>query len=317
MKSVLKRTRWARFWSAALVAAMLLAGCNEAFNLFGDDDPDDAEYVEPQSGYGDNTEIDELDLLKVLNVETVAKAIEELHDRIQNEQMGGLKLGMYLDLDSITPTGEDPILWDPETQNLRIVIASFNQYKNVMTNGGTNHIKFVFKNIPVTKKMRSGSTIRNTDGYLYDGTGTYAGNGTPELRPYLEDKFLPGLKTAMGIDVDDDTYFYTVKRDIIIGDKGSYPSGPTNWNVGTLEAAIFIDSYMEASGDPIQVNESTHTQTALYKVDSTWATTTGRANGIWWTATPKLASGNNFYCYSGIFYPAGDLIGVVPAFCIK
>jgi hypothetical protein len=34
MKRILKRTRWVRFWSAALVMAVLLAGCNEVFKLF-------------------------------------------------------------------------------------------------------------------------------------------------------------------------------------------------------------------------------------------------------------------------------------------
>jgi hypothetical protein len=317
-----------------------MAGCKEASNLFGDNDPDDpggeslepddpdptdpdeptgsgdpvvypAEYVEPHSGTDGHDTIDELDLLKVLNVETVAKAIEELHDRIQNDLMGGLKLGMYLDLDSIpTPDTEEVIYGDPETQNLRIVIADFNQYKNKMDNGDTNHIKFVFKNIPVEKTMRSGSRIRNAGGYPYDGNGPYAGTGTPVLRPYLEKQFLPGLKTALGIDVDNDTYFYTVKRDILIGSKDD------GWELGTLEAEIFIDTYMEAKGYLIQEMENTHTQTALYQVDSDWATTTGRANGIWWTATPKLASGDNFYSYNNS-YVAYKLIGVVPAFCIK
>jgi hypothetical protein len=338
MKSVLKRTRWARFWSAALVAAVLLAGCKVVPKLFengtsaeppgesGTDnptgtgeipDPSDpavypAEYVEPHSGTDGHDTIEELDLLKVLNVETVAEAIEELHGRIQNDLMGGLKLGMYLDLDSITPTGEDPILWDPTTQNLRIVIADFNQYKGKMGNDDTtNHIKFVFKNIPVTKQMRN--KARNQGGYPYDGTGIYAEseNGTPVLRPYLEGQFLPGLKTALGI-ADVDSYFYTVKRDIIIG---SYDDG---WRQDTFEAVIFIDTYMEASGVSLLEKENTHTQTALYIVDSDWANTTGRANGNWWTATPKLDRRDSFYCYWA-FATSNNVKapGVVPAFCIK
>jgi hypothetical protein len=249
-------------------------------------------------------------------VETVAKAIEELHDRIQNDLMGGLKLGMYLDLDSLND-GEQ-ILTNGDNQRLRIVIADFNQYKGKMGNDNTtNHIKFVFKNIPVEKKMRNDSRNmgRNAGGYPYDGTGTYAGNGTPELRPYLETQFLPGLKTALGIDVDDDTYFYTVKRDIIIGDNGPL-SGPTNWNVGTLEAAIFIDTLMEAKGSWLQEKENVHTQTALYQVNSTWAVKNGTDNGLWWTATPDKGNATQFYCYSG-YESANQPSGVVPAFCIK
>jgi hypothetical protein len=239
-------------------------------------------------------------LLDVLNVDTPEEVLEELHQRLTQEKMGGLKLGMYLDLTNGLNDRDSLIPWNESEQNMRIVIAHFNQYKNM--DNGDNHIKFVFKNSPVKEQMRTPS--RNKGGYPYNGTD----NGTPVLRPYLEGPFLEGLKTALGIPADV-TYFYKVKRDIIIGEKGS-------WELGTLEAEIFIDTYMEATGDSsAQEKEIAHTQTALYQVDPTWAT---RAGGDWWTATPcKPDSTSQFYTYSG-FEPANKTtIGVVPAFCIK
>jgi hypothetical protein len=285
-------------------------------------------YPAPQSGEGDNTAIQEVNLLEVLNVDTVAEAIKELHTRIQSGQMGGLKLGMYLDMDSIKPTGESTITGDPTTQNLRIVIASFNQYKGQMGNDSTtNHIKFVFKNIPVNKEMRSGTSVFeqdeygnrhgngfNEDGYPYDEKTaiTYAGYGKAELRPYLEDKFLPGLKTALGI--ADDSYFYAVTRDLVIGRKD-------NWDKTDFTAKIFIDTSSEVSGPGIyHVDlEARHIQTALYAVGGdTWKKK--KLNGtesLWWRASPYAPNTYGFYGADSGSLNSKDPYGVVPAFCIK
>jgi hypothetical protein len=159
-----------------------------------------APYVARQPGDEGDDEIWEYNLLDVLNVDTPEQVLKELHQRLTLGQMGGLKLGMYLDLESLDD-GEQTLSWNDDEENLRIVIADFNQYKGNMYNDDTNHIKFVFKNIPVEKTMRSGNKKRNAGGYPYDGTGIYAESdyGTPVLRPYLEGQFLPGLKTAMGI----------------------------------------------------------------------------------------------------------------------
>jgi hypothetical protein len=276
-------------------------------------------YPAPQSGEGDNTAIQEVNLLEVLNVDTVAEAIAELHTRIQSGQMGGLKLGMYLDLESLND-GEQTL--DNNNQGLRIVIASFNQYKGKMGNDNTtNHIKFVFKNIPVNKEMRSGKPSGydnthtfgyNDDGYPYDGTGTYAGYGIAVLRPYLEDKFLPGLKTALGI--ADDSYFYAVTRDLVIGRR-------YNWERTAFTATIFIDTSSEVLGPGIyHVDlEARHIQTALYAVGGdTWKKK--KLNGtesLWWHATPYEHIAYGFYGADVGFLISSVANGVVPAFCIK
>jgi hypothetical protein len=64
----------------------------------------------PVSGSGSN-EYDLHDLLQALQVGSVGAAIEELHYRALTGTMGNLKLGMYLDLPSLTPTdGNDDLL---------------------------------------------------------------------------------------------------------------------------------------------------------------------------------------------------------------
>jgi hypothetical protein len=255
--------------------------------------------------------ISEENLLDVLGVSSVAEAIEELHQRISAGEMDGLKLGMYLDLPSLTPDGESRITLSNE--NLRIVIASFNQYQNTMGNDDTNHIKFVFKNIPVLKRMRTGNVFNN-GGYPYTG-GTY---GTPELKPYLEGAFFNGLQTALGHD-----YFYEVTRGLTVGEKTN-----ANWQSKPFAAKIFIDTEKEVFGNNTISGlrtEGALTQTALYKIGGkTWRIK--KYNGAlnyWWLASPYSAS-NTYFCRAPVSGggSANDIStadanhGCVPAFCI-
>jgi hypothetical protein len=260
-----------------------------------------------EEGPGDNSNIANQDLLTVLGVASPAEAIEELHRRLNNdgggtEYLDGLKLGMYLDLKDGIKVDDSRIMWKDDWQNLRIVIASFNQYKG--QNGNTkNHIKFVFKNIPVNKQMRS-------DTSTYDG---YPQSDTSILRFYLENQFLAGLKTALG----EKDYFYNITRTIT----GGYYS---NWQSTDFSAKIFIDTATEVFGSTTHghpESEATLRQTPLYKVGGTAQKRYGGEYASWWLGSPDNATSQQYFCTVN---PNGDAfitfttdaIGVVPAFCI-
>ncbi|MDR1108746.1 MAG: hypothetical protein LBL19_06895 [Spirochaetaceae bacterium] len=263
-------------------------------------------------GAGDNTVIDEQNLLTVLGVPTVADAIEELHIRLNNvpngdgtANLGGLKLGMYLDLTGGIDDGSGaPIAWNAAAQNLRIVIASFDQYKD-----GTNtrsHIKFVFKNVPVQKAMRSADT---SDG------GYPKADGDVVLKPYLEGGFFKGLTAALGRD-----YFYAVTRPVT---GGSYAEG---WATVHFAAKVFIDTEKEIYGvNPYGhgASEAGLTQTALYKIGRTpWELKKyNKSNSHWWTGSPSQGSAKYFVSVASTEASPGNsnatsAWGIVPAFCI-
>jgi hypothetical protein len=220
-----------------------------------------------------NADVDEFNLLIVLRQPDVPAAMEELHRRIQTKQRGGLKLGMYLDLPSLKPTGEETIMFDSSTmrtelasltpwamspeeesaslvdvtrENLRILIASFDQYKDA---GNTDdHIKLTFKHIPVLKRMRSVDTSE----------GGYPGGGdTAEARLYLEGPFYEGLKAALGIN---ENVFYPVTRGLAGG------TFENNYNVKIdYTKPVFIDTEYEVRGRSSYAIEEVLKQTALYK----------------------------------------------------
>ncbi|MDR1108980.1 MAG: DUF6273 domain-containing protein [Spirochaetaceae bacterium] len=264
-------------------------------------------------GNGDNTVIDEQNLLDVLGVSTVADAIEELHIRLNNAPDGdgtprldGLKLGMYLDLPSLND-GNSTIAWNEEHENLRIVIASFDQYKNTATTQGQapntrNHIKFVFKNSPFKKGMRDTKT--NDGGYPASNV----------LKPYLEGGFFNGLKAALGHD-----YFYEITRPITGGSFGA-------WTTVDFAAKIFIDAEKEVFGRNLYntPSEITLTQTALYAATggAAWQIKTCNGSGNhWWLASPctTLSKSFNLVRYDGVAsYTNADYdVGCAPAFCIR
>jgi hypothetical protein len=282
-------------------------------------EPEEEEPYAPElKGAGDNTVIDEQNLLTFLEVSTAKEAIEELHKRLNNkpdgdgtEYLAGLKLGMYLDLPSLfdgtsTITGNGG---DEGTQNLRIVIASFNQYKDTETTKGLtpntkNHIKFVFKNIPILKQIRSDES--SDGGYPYEGE-------TAVLKPYLEGDFLSGLQEVLGPD-----YFYEITRTITGGSYGA-------WEAEDFEAKIFIDTEKEVFGTTMlghTVSEAGLTQTALYaKGGVAWQIK--KYNGsstYWWLGSPYSGS-TSYFCYvigsgAATLTIANHGYGCAPAFCI-
>jgi hypothetical protein len=261
-------------------------------------------------GNGDNTIIDEENLLDVLGVSTVADAIEELHQRLNNVPNEGgtpyldsLKLGMYLDLTDGIDDGSSPIAWKEEHENLRIVIASFDQYKD-----GTNtlnHIKFVFKNSPVSEQMRNA--------YTNDG-GYPKADGDVVLKPYLEGGFFNGLKAALGHD-----YFYEVTRKITGGSFGA-------WTTVGFSSKLFIDTEKEVFGTNTYgdaASEAGLRQTALYKIGGA-AWRIKKCNGsasVWGLGSPSSGSTSNFCavlssgaaCVTNTSY----VYGFAPVFCIR
>jgi hypothetical protein len=241
-------------------------------------------------------------------VSTVAEAVEELHQRLNNEgsgnaYLGGLKLGMYLDLTGGLNDGSSTIAWSETYQNLRISIASFNQYKNGQNT--KNHIKFAFKNIPITKTMRSDNT--NDGGYPKAG-------GTTVLKPYLEGGFLAGLKAALGHD-----YLYNVKRKVTQGSYGA-------WTKADFEAEIFLDTEKEVFGTNTYGDATTEAdliQTPLYAQGGVvWRAK--RFNGspmACWEGSPSSSYGNTFCVVEvdGTPYSnnASDSRGCAPSFCLS
>ena len=235
-------------------------------------------------GDGDNTTISEENLLTVLGVSTVAEAIEELHLRINNKvsgnaYLGGLKLGMYLDLPSLND-GSDTLTHDATYQNLRIRIAGFNHYKNAQNTW--NHIVFEFKHIPIKKQMRTDNT--NDDGYPKS-------TGTVVLKPYLEGGFLTGLKAALGITGDKTDYIRPVRRNVTQGQNGA-------WTKTAFDAAIFLPCEKEVFGTNAYGDETTEADLAQLPIYVQGQTKIKKCNGSterWWVGSPGKST-SQYFC---------------------
>jgi hypothetical protein len=115
-------------------------------------------------GWG--TAADGRNLLTVLGVDTVAAAMEIIHNKTNADgvpDFSGLQVGDYFDLPSLND-GSQTITGSVDYKNLRIVIAGFNAYKNMgSTENDKNHIAWAFENCPVTKAMNAGND--NAGGY--------------------------------------------------------------------------------------------------------------------------------------------------------
>ena len=244
-------------------------------------------------------------LLEVLGVETVADAVEALHQKINADgvpDFSGLQIGDYLDLASLND-GTTTYTWNESYKNLRIVIAGFNTYKSM---GGTenakNHIVFVFDNCPLTKAMNSSN----------DNAGGYPSS---TLRTYLEGGFLTGLVEALGHD-----YMYSVRR--YISNKGSYTE---------LNAKIFLPTEIEVYGMQINGDELGDSATDYQYVNpiqlpifrDSYKHRIKRYNGSrqwYWLSTP-YSGGSTSFCAvygNGVAYDssASSAGGCAPAFCV-
>jgi hypothetical protein len=234
-------------------------------------------------GNGDNTTIEEVSLLTVLGVSTVAEAIEELHVRLNNggsgnAYLGGLKLGMYLDLPSLND-GSTTLTHNATYQNLRIRIAGFNHYKNAQNTW--NHIVFEFKHIPITKQMHTDNT--NDGGYPKS-------SGTVVLKPYLEGGFLTGLKAALGITSGKTDYMYTVRRNVTQGSNGA-------WTKTAFDAAIFLPCEKEVFGTNTYGDATTEadlTQLPIYAQGQTKVKNFNGSATYWWEGSPRTGNTAHF-----------------------
>jgi hypothetical protein len=261
-------------------------------------------------GTGDNTIIDEQNLLTVLGVSNITDAVDELHARLNNggsgnPYLGGLKLGMYLDIPSLND-GSSTINKNESYQNLRLRIAGFNHYKDSYNT--KNHIVFEFKHIPVTKQMRTDNT---NDGGYPKVTGTVV------LKPYLEGDFLTGLKAALGITSGKTDYIYTVRRKVTQGQNGA-------WTKSNFDAAIFPPCEKEVFGTNTYGDSTTEadlTQLPIYARGQTKVKNyNGTANG-WWEGSPYGSTVTGFCSVSSAgnanYYYASNTYGCSPCFCLS
>jgi hypothetical protein len=243
-------------------------------------------------------------LLGVLGVDTVADAVEAIHQKINADgvpDFSGLQIGDYLDLPSLND-GTTTYTWNEAYKNLRIVISGFNTYKHMgSTENAKNHIVFTFENCPLTKRMKA--TNDNTGGYP-----------ASELKTYLEGGFLTGLVAALGHD-----YMYAVQR--LISNK----SGNT-W----LSAKIFLLTEIEVFGVQCYGNELGsdaspwgHTPIQLPIFRDSFKHRVKRYNGSrqwYFLSTPYRASASYFCAVNTLGYAnngsADSAGGCAPAFCV-
>jgi hypothetical protein len=271
-------------------------------------------------GSGDNTTIEEVNLLTFLGFTVpsnatveqeeaiIAEAVDELHVRLNNggvsgqPYLGGMKLAFYLDLPRIGNIATR----NTSYQNTRIRISGFNHYKNSYNT--RNHIVFEFKHIPVTKQMRSDYT--NNGGYP-NSTGGIV------FRSYVEGELLTALKAALGITGEKSDYIYTVRRNVTQGYKGA-------WTKAAFDAAIFPFCEKEIFGTNTYGDSTTEADLSQMPIYAQGQTKVKKYNGsalYWWEGSPRFDDSGGF---CGItpngttgYSSVSDGFGCSPGFCLS
>jgi hypothetical protein len=251
-------------------------------------------------------------LLDVLEVATVPEAMAALRVRCNGSEtpnFGGLLVGDYLDIPSITIDGETHV-FNNAYKNTRVILSGFNTYRGFGDPANSkNYLSFVFYSALMKRRMNPSSN--NAGGYSAselraflegtngDGTGDYAGVTTAA--------FLSGLRAALG------DYLHTIRLAHSV--KGGY-----KWDSYT----VFIPSEPEVLGNQTYGDElnqyNTNVQFPIYR---SGFYRIKRLNGNrmwWWLQTPSSLSELNF-CYMGFSgyvstFRATEVGGVAPAFCI-
>jgi hypothetical protein len=229
----------------------------------------------------------------------IASAMSILHQKINPDgipDFSGLRLGDYLDLPSLND-GTTTYTWEGNYKNLRITIAGFNIYKHAGdTENAKNHIVFMFRNCPLTRRMNASDT--NTGGYA-----------ATEMRTYLDGVFKTGLANVLG-----SSYLYTIRR--LLSTKGSWA-----WESDT----VFLPTEREIWGtsvwDEKDYGGGFQAQWPIFRDSVIWKIK--RYNGArhwWWEASPLSGSAAHF-AYVGIngsthYYSASAVGGCAPAFCV-
>ncbi|MDR2534856.1 MAG: DUF6273 domain-containing protein, partial [Treponema sp.] len=261
-------------------------------------------------GPGNNVIISEQNLLTVLGVSTVAEAIEELHTRLNNqgsstEFLSGLNIGMYLDLSQLDD-GAATIVKNDTYQNLRIRIAGFNTYQT--EDNPLNHIVFEFKNIPITKAMRSANT--NDGGYPKTAPDT-------TYKTYLEGGFFQGLRTALGLTgLEQQGWIMETKRKVTAGQYGA-------WTKSLFTAKIFPLTEKEVFGMNTYGDSATENELPQVPIYAEGVNKVKKYNGSplsWWEGSPYAAS-TSFFCDvytagTANLTSASTVLGVSPCFCL-
>lgn len=239
-------------------------------------------------------------LLTVLGVETVAEAMEILHERCNGTgkpDFSGLLIGDYLDLPSLTVDGTT-YTWNATYQNLRIVISGFNHYIHCGDTENTkNHILWTFKNVVLQRQMNSSDT--NTGGY-----------NASAMKTYLDGVFALGLGSALG----SSDYLYTISR--AISKKSS-----TEWVRNTVFLPTEVEVFGVATYGDDQNAWNTNIQYPIYRDSSYYRCKKYNGSRAWWWEAAPGASYSTSFCVvhdTGTSTGAGassSTGGVAPAFC--
>lgn len=241
--------------------------------------------------------IDGRNLLEVLDVQTVAAAMAELHRRCEKGDFSGLMIGDYIDLPQMTVNGT-VYTFNASYQNLRIVISGFNHYKGCGDTENTkNHILWTFRNVVLQRQMNDTDT--NVGGYP-----------ASTMKTFLDGYFAAGLGSALG----SSEYLYTVRR--AISTKGS-----TAWGGYTVFLPTEVEVFGIATYGDDQNGWNTNIQFPIYAGSSFYRCK--KYNGSrawWWEGTPSSASSTHFcsvvsHGHGGHIAASYGGGGVAPAFC--
>ncbi|GHU38503.1 hypothetical protein FACS1894190_00150 [Spirochaetia bacterium] len=223
-----------------------------------------------------------------------------------------IALGDYIDIDEFTVAGvtvNDMALGagNPGDSTyhgrlLRLIVVGINSFSGTNP-GAPDHLVLQFQNVPFTHNINASAS-------------TAGGYDSSDMRKYLNNDFITGLKSAIGLNYD--MLFSPLRK---VSNGGSDATGTDG-----IEDAVWLPTQWEMFG--FRVN-STAFEDATNQVQFDYYKDNGRRKKFnykdiasdYWTASPDAGSTTSFCTISG----AGDGtisgvkndIGVAPAFCVK
>jgi hypothetical protein len=228
----------------------------------------------------------------------LASAMAALRGKINPDgipDFAGLRLGDYLDLPSLND-GTTTFTWEASYKNLRIVIAGFNIYKHAGDTENTkNHIVFMFRNCPLTKRMNSSDT--NTGGWA-----------STELRAYLEGGFKTGLINVLG------SYLYTVRK--LMSTKGNWA-----WESDTVFLPTEYEVWGASVWSEVEYGGGFQAQWPIFRESAVWKVKRHNGSRMWWWEASPSSGSAAYFCVSNSDGSAGNthassVGGCAPAFCV-
>ena len=192
--------------------------------------------------------------------------------------------------------GTAPQVWSNTYKNNRIVLSGFNHYKGAGYPENTkNHILFTFRNCIAQGRMNATDT--NSGGY-----------GASELRLWFEEKFMPGLKKALGGD-----YLYPVNR--LLSTKGNWA-----WFTDTVFLPTEREVWGSLSWGEAEFDGGTPGQYPIYFYTAYKGKRFNGSRQWWWKASPGAGAASHFCVVStevnAVILEASTVGGISPAFCI-